>query len=170
MRPKNEVYKITKTVEGDYFRETKELIVSHAAEAWYPDSKKMVTDNFGTKIYNSKDELIFERQHPEEFKKQIDENIRNNGNQLGLLNLPDIESIHLDAQAQNASFKMLPNGSVLIKRGVKTDVDGTYLNFGTTEETEISRNNNVIKIRTIDAKNHETKSEDVYLRQIDKNE
>ena len=170
MRPRSEMYKITKIIEGNYFRETKEYLVANATESWYPDSKKIVTDNDGTKIYNSKGELIFERQHPEEIKKQIDQNIRNNGNQLGLLNLPDPELISLEAKAQNASFKKLPDGNVVIKRPVKTNVDGTYLDFGATEETEISRNNNVVKIRTIDSKNHEIKSQDTYLRQITKNE
>ncbi len=33
MRPKSEVYQITKTVEGDYFRETKEFLVTHTTEA-----------------------------------------------------------------------------------------------------------------------------------------
>lgn len=170
MRPRSEMYKITKTIDGNHFLETKEYLVANATESWYPDSKKIVTDNDGTKIYNSKGELIFERQHPEEIKKQIDENIRNNGNQLGFLNLPDPELISLEAKAQNASFKRLPDGNVVIKRPIKTHVGGTYLDFGSTEETEISRNNHVVKIRIIDSKNHEIKSEDTYLRQITKNE
>ncbi len=124
----------------------------------------------GTKIYNSQGELIFERQHPDEIKKQIDQNIRNNGNQLNFLNLPDLESISLEAKAQNASFKKLPDGNVIIKRAIKTNVDGTYLDFGATEETEISSNSKVVKIRVIDSKNHEIKSEDIYLRQITTNE
>jgi hypothetical protein len=170
MRPRSEMYKITKTIKGNYFRVTKEYLVANSTESWYPDSKKMVTDNDGTKIYNSKGELIFERQHPEEIRKQIDQNISNNGNQLDFANLPDPELISLEAKAQNASFKRLPNGNVVIKRAIKTNVDGTYLDFGATEETEISRNNSVVKIRVIDSKNHVIKSEDIYLRQITKNE
>ncbi|WP_025764685.1 T9SS type A sorting domain-containing protein [Dyadobacter tibetensis] len=170
MRPTREVYKMTKAIDGDYFSETKEYLVTNKNETWYPDTKKIVTDNIGTKIYNSKGDLIFEREHSEELRSQIDKDIKSTGNRLNVFEFPDANTIKLEAKAQNVSFKELPNGHVLLKRALKTNVDGTYLDFGTTQETEIDTKNYIVNRKTNDSKDHELKSEEIYFKKVFKNE
>lgn len=166
MKPSKEKYKITRELKGNDIEETKEYLVYNKTEAWMPDIKKIVTNINGTKIYNSKGELIFDREHPLEVKYALKEKASKKDELFEFYEFPDINQIKNDPELAKSDIKEHPNSKISINKSRKTEVEGNYLDLGDTEEIELDNLNLTIKSKAKNAQKNEIESEDIYLKKM----
>lgn len=166
MKPSKEKYKITREIKANKIEETKEYLVYDKTEAWLPDIKRIVTNNEGTKIYNSKGELIFEREHPLEVKNALNEKALKKDGLNEFYEIPDINQLRNDSDLAKSNIKELSNSKISINRSRKSEIDGIYLEMGDTEEIELDNINLTIKSKVKNDQGHEKESEDIYLKKL----
>lgn len=166
MKPSRESYKITRTLNGNKIEETKEYIEYDKTEAWLPDIKKIITNNNETRIYNSKGELIFQREHPLETKALLNAKASNKDTFIDFNEIPEFVQLKSNEEFKGAELKEFSNGKYSIKRNRKTEIDGNYLDIGDFEEIEVDKNNGIIKTKVKNSQNHEKESEDIYLKKL----
>lgn len=160
MKPSKAIYKISRIKEGNNIEETKEFLTSYKTESWLPDLKKIVTNNTGTKIYDTKGKLIFERNHPAHANFEF--NAENN--MLEYFEFPTYEQLNSNEETKKAELKEKENGKIEIKRRIDREVEGRYADFGDTEEIELDIKSAIMKKSVKNDRNHEIESEHIYFR------